>query len=147
MHPNVTKAVVRLQTSLRITKNPRKAEQTEEALNLLLNQPNNTAAPPILIRNAMSEASKKLTTRQRLFAVHRERELRQQTDESRIGTLAFELQDFVEYDVRSADRPYLRLALQGLGAEEIARGLNLPIDRTRERLSRARSAAYPLWIN
>jgi hypothetical protein len=146
MHPNVTDAVASLQARLRTCRSIRAAEHTEEALDLLLNQPNNNAPPYRQIRNAISEAGKKLANRARLLTEARMRELTAFGSNGLEGFLEIELTDFVGRGVVAADGPLLAAAMRGGGAEEIACDLGIPIARARERLSRARGRAFPLWF-
>lgn len=147
MHKNVTHAVMRLQARLRAPRSHRVAEQTEEALNLLLNQPENSSEPHRQIRNALSEAGKKLRRRSRLLDAHHERPPSSRPSDGLDAVLALELRDFVDRAVRPLDRPLLRQALAGAGAEGVATEFGIPLDRARERLSRARTRALPLWLN
>lgn len=152
MHKNVADAVMRLQRRLDNLPNSDAAEQTEQALDLLLNQPDNRAPPTRQIRNALSEARKKLKRRKQLL----------ETPEAKAGAIALtsssramglewllqiEIEDFINRMVAQSDRRLLREALSGVGAEGIAAELGIRIARARERLSRARARAFPLWIN
>lgn len=147
MHKNVTHAVMRLQARLRAPGSHYAAEQTEEALNLLLNQPENSFEPDRQIRNALSEAGKKRRRRARLLEAHFEHLATTRPSDAPDAILALELRDFIDRAVRPLDRPLLRQALTGAGAEGVAAELGIPIDRARERLSRARARALPLWLN
>lgn len=147
MHLNVTHAVARLQARLRTSGGLRAEQQTEEALDLLLNQPNNSAAPHRQVRNAVSEAGKKLANRARLLTDERKRALMSAGSSGQEAILALELADFIERGVAPADAPLLAAAMTGGGAEDIAGELGIPLARARERLSRARTRAFPLWLN
>ena len=152
MHKNVTDAVMRLQRRLKNLSNPDAAEQTEQALDLLLNQPDSGAAPTWQIRNALSEARKKLSRRKELLETPQAKAAVIALTSSSRGPglewlLQLEIEDFIERMVARSDRRLLREALSGAGAEGIAAELGIPIARARERLSRARARAFPIWIN
>lgn len=147
MHPNVTHAVMRLQARLRTSRGLRAEQQTEEALDLLLNQPHNSAAPHRQVRNAVSEAGKKLANRARLLTDERKLALMSATGGGQEAILALELADFIERGVAPGDTHLLAAAMTGGGAEDIAGKCRIPLARARERLSRARSRALPLWLN
>lgn len=147
MHPNVTDAVMRLQARLRNLRTLRSAERIEEALDLLLNQPDNNATAHRQIRNALSEAGKKLANRARLLTDERKRALMALDGSGQTGFLEIELIDFLERGTVAGDRSLLRIAMRGGGAEEIANELGIPVARARERLSRARARAFPRWFN
>lgn len=147
MHQNVTVAVMRLQARLRATTSHRAAAQTEHALDLVLNQPDNRAEPQRQVRNALSEAGKKAMRRAHLLTDERKLGLFANAGNGLDGILRFELEDFIACDVPPADRPLLAAALAGGGAEAIAETYGIPVERARERLSRARARAYPRWLN
>lgn len=147
MHPNVTHSVMRLQARLRTARGAYVEHQTEEALDLLLNQPLNSAAPHRQVRNAVSEAGKKLANRARLLTDDRKRALMSAGGSGQEAILALELADFIARGVAPADAPLLAAAMTGGGAEDIADELDIPLARARERLSRARTRAFPLWLN
>lgn len=147
MHPNVTHAVMRLQARLRTSRGLRAEQQTEEALDLLLNQPHNSAAPHRQVRNAVGEAGKKLANRARLLTDERKRALMSAGGSGQEAVFAIELADFIDRGVAPGDTPLLAAAMTGGGAEDIAGMYRIPLARARERLSRARSRALPLWLN
>jgi hypothetical protein len=147
MHSNVTHAVARLQARLQTSRGLRAEQQTEEALDLLLNQPLNSAAPHRQIRNAVSEAGKKLANRARLLTDERKQALMSAGGSGQEAFFALELADFIARGVADADAPLLAAAMNGGGAEDIAGELGIPLARARERLSRARKRAFPLWLN
>jgi len=148
MNKNVTAAVARLQAMLGRTSAQRSSDLIDEALNYLLNQPDNIKPPHVQARNALREARRKLTVRGELMGAHLEREHRAtgapQRDFEHAKT---ELRDFIAALPKPTDRPLLRIAMAGGGAETIARQFDIKLASARERLSRARSRAWPLWIN
>jgi hypothetical protein len=147
MHQNVTIAVARLQLRRRRVRGSFAVEQAEEAMDLLLRNPERSAAPPILMRNALTEARRKLLKRQQLLTEYHEMVEAGGVVASAAGIVGYELKEFIKDDVRTADAPLLKVALAGGSAEEIARVQSIPIQRARERLSRARARAHELWIN
>jgi hypothetical protein len=145
MNKHVTVAVRRLQRRLRTASSFYIEQQLEEALNLLLNNPDKKATPEALIRDAMREASRKLKRRQELFEAFRIRIARLPRHGHRPSPTRFEVEAFVAQDVEVRDRPLLKVALAGGSAPEIARLLRIPEARAAERLSRARARAFKRW--
>jgi hypothetical protein len=143
---NVTKAVALLQARTR-TRDPWRAEQAEEALNFLLSKPDRTGDPQRLVRNALAEASKKLRRRAKIFTenIDRIQMVNGQANDG-LGTLRFDLTNLIRRGGFNArDRSLLSRALDGSEAEDIAQELQIPIQRARERLSRARARAQQVW--
>lgn len=152
MHHHVTKAVMRLQRRLDRLPNDYCAEQCEQALHLLLNHPDNAAEPSRQVRNALSEARRKLVRRDELRQSPRGKAALRLLATSTRGEgldwlVGIEIDDFLDRMASVADRRLLRHALSGAGAEGVAAELNLSVERARERLSRARARAFKHWIN
>jgi len=146
MNDNVTKAVMRLQARLDRTSNPWRAEQAEEALNILLSQPDRDGDPQHLMRNALADASKKLKRRTKILAEYTNmvQVLSDQASDG-FGILLVEVTDLVNRGLSAADQALLGLFLDGAEANEIANDLQLPVARVRERLSRTRARARAAW--
>ena len=146
MTPDVTQAVARLQACLRRTSKLHRAQLVEEALDILLAKPNRTGKPWHLVRNALSDAAKKLRARALLDATYAERVRASAAGTGDgLGALSVELADFVDRGIPEPHRTMIRLVAQGSGAEEIAVRENIPLPRARERLSRSRSFAVREW--
>jgi hypothetical protein len=156
MNQEVTVAVLRLQDSLlRGRLNPWRAEQTEEALNGLLSNPQRTGNPFHLERNAMSDARKKLVRRAALIA---DRDRTDGTmadqgtgqtvpDRDSYETLRHDVVDSIERTSSEADRQILAIAIDGGTAADVAEVLRIPYDIAKVRLSRARQRARLAWCS
>jgi hypothetical protein len=119
-----------------------RTEQAEEALNLLLAQPERQGDPKYLVRNALADARKKLSRRAEILNLHGSEIdwLEEETSDDFAGLL-IETTDFLTHCLDPADRALLELACCGEAADAIATRFGLPIARVREELSRARARA------
>lgn len=147
MNENMTEAVVRLQKRIRNSSSLTDEDRADEALNLLLNKPDRSKPPHHLERNMLSEATKKLARRAELMTEERQSSLMSVGGDGTRGTLVFELRDFLGRDLNADDGALLMALLEGDDAEEIALALGVPVERVRERLSRARARAAPRWFH
>jgi DNA-directed RNA polymerase specialized sigma24 family protein len=148
MHPHVVAACTVLYRRIARTQsfNQWQTDQAEEALNELVNNPDRSAPPAFQVRNALSNASKKLQRRSEL-------------DERFFPSLSFGLdravgEDAAEYrldiaavlcSIPSSERNLLELVATGADSYDIADEVGLSVQRVRERLSRARARARALW--
>lgn len=148
MHPHVVQACEALQCSIARTSGYSQwlTDQAEEALTELVNNPLRCAPPSHQIRNARSNASKKL-------------KLRSDLEETFLATMSFGHDRAVNqtiaenmHDIEAvmsrlslAERQLLELSADGDEAEEIAQKLGVSAQRVREQLSRARRHARDLW--
>lgn len=115
-------------------------EQAEEALTEMLRHPDRTGNPHHLVRNALSNAKKKLNRRN---ARH------QRPDPAlRWGAGGPESADFAEVEIidlvnrlSESDQEVLTPLIEGRDADQIAEILGHSVFRTRKRISRARSRA------
>lgn len=147
MNTNMTQAVVRLQKRIRNSSSLSDEDRADEALNLLLNKPERSKLPHHLERNMIGEATKKLARRDELMTEERQASLMSVGGDGTLGTLTFELRDFFERDLSADDGSLLTAVLEGDDAEDIALAVGLPVERVRERLSRARARAAPRWFH
>lgn len=148
MHPHVVEACVTLQRRIARTQgyNQWLTDQAEEALTELVNNPDRSDPPAHLIRNALSNASKKLNRRGDLEEAFLPT-LTFGSDRPTYSNTAENIIDVgrVLHSMPAASRSLLELAADGSEAEELADELGLPTQRVRERLSRARNQARKLW--
>jgi hypothetical protein len=149
MHPNVAKAceildarIARFQWS-----NYHLTEQAELALNELAAHPNRSDPPEHLVRNALSNARKKLMRREKLMDRFSpmlnygiDREVRDDTLPELEQHVAAVSAALSESDVR-----VLETAALTEDSHDLAKVLKLPVKRASERLSRARRRAAQAW--
>lgn len=156
MNENVTVAVLRLQDSLlRGRLQPWRAEQTEEALNYLLSQPDRTGNPFHLERNALSDARKKLQRRAGLFAeniavldIMAEGGSTSETSEGEgYDVLRADVIDSIRRTSSAADQEILAIALDGGAPDDVAEALGVSYEIAKVRLSRARQRARGAWAS
>lgn len=149
MHPHVVSACAALYQRLARTQsfNQWETDRAEEALTELVNNPDRSDPPAHQIRNALSNASKKLRRRSEMDAYF-------------FPNLQFGIDRAVPHDsvenaldiasvlsrMPRAERRLLELAASGAESDDIAVELGLPVQRVRERLSRARRRARTLWM-
>ena len=154
MNENVTVAVLRLQDSLlRGRLQPWRAEQTEEALNYLLSQPDRTGKPFHLERNAMSDARKKLQRRAALFAdniavldIMAEGGATGETSSGEAyDVLRADVIDSIRRTSNAADQAILAIALDDGAPDDVAEALGVSYEIAKVRLSRARQRARGAW--
>ncbi|MES2096820.1 MAG: hypothetical protein V4459_08660 [Pseudomonadota bacterium] len=154
MNDDLTEAVLRLQGSLmRGRLQPWRAEQTEEALNGLLSQPDRTGNPFHLERNAMSDARKKLQRRAALFTEHigeidvmaEDGSTSETSDGEAYDVLRADVIDSVRRRSTAADREILGIALDGGSPGDVAEALGVSYEVAKVRLSRARQRARTAW--
>lgn len=148
MHPNLIKACAMLQKRIARyeTVNHWLTEQAEEALNELVTRPNLTGEPNHLVRNALSNARKKLKRREALMDYHSpnitfgvDRAITDALPQAEFDLLA------VINHLPEQDRRLLEFVAADLDAVKIAALVQLPVQRTRERISRARNRARIAW--
>ncbi|WP_207002091.1 hypothetical protein [Trinickia mobilis] len=148
MHANVVKACAMLQKQVARYQgyNFWLADRAEEALNELVGNPHRTEPAPHQVRNALSNASKKLKRRQQLMEEFFPT-LDFGVDCSICGHTFDVLHDIGKLTARLAvaDKVLIEAVADGSDATEIAERLSLPVPRTRENLSRARARARALW--
>lgn len=154
MNDQMSAAVLRLQGSLMSGRlQPWRADQTEEALNILLGKPHRTGEPFHLERNALSDARKKLERRADLLANRiAELDVMAETGWSCEGdsrqpfeVLRGDVVDLIRRTSSKPDSAVLKIALEGGGAAEVARELGLSYEVAKVRLSRARKRARKAW--
>ncbi|WP_176050837.1 sigma factor-like helix-turn-helix DNA-binding protein [Burkholderia sp. BCC1644] len=147
MHPHVVEACAALYRRIARTQgfNHWLTDQAEEALTELVNNAQRSAPPPHLVRNALSNASKKLKRRSVLedeflhsLSFGSDRPINHSIAESGLDIEA------VLSRMPTAERTLLELSADGADAGEIALEIGLPVQRVRERLSRARARARAL---
>ena len=148
MHTHVVEACAALQRRIARYQsyNPWLTDQAEEALNELVSNPDRQDPPAHLIRNALSNASKKLKRRSDLgdkFFPTRsfgsDRAAYQTTTENVIDV------GLVLSSMPPEHRTLLELAMDGAEADDMSEEMKLPVQRVRERLSRARAHARRVW--
>ena len=148
MHPHVVVACSALYRRIARTQgfSPWMTDQAEEALTELVNNPQRSDPPAHLIRNALSNASKKLKRRSELgdkflpsLSFGSDRPVFKNTAENVIDV------ESVLSCLPTAQRTLLELAADGADVDEMADELGFPVPRVRERLSRARAQARKLW--
>lgn len=154
MNEDVTVAVLRLQDSLlRGRLQPWRAEQTEEALNYLLSQPDRTGNPFHIERNAMSDARKKLQRRAALFAenvavldIMAEGGPTSETSNGEgYDVLRADVIDSIRRTSTTSDQGILAIALDGGASDDVAEALGVSYEIAKVRLSRARQRARGAW--
>lgn len=135
-----------------------RAEQADEALDELAAHPERVGEPSLLVRNALSNARKKLQRRQAirervLLGPLPERPGRVMRPGRFLPTVTwtssgYDIDAYAAIDLlqslanlRPADRILLEMVGDGFEAAEMAAMLHLPVQRVRERLSRARARA------
>jgi DNA-directed RNA polymerase specialized sigma24 family protein len=149
MHPHVVSACAALYQRIARTQsfNQWETDRAEEALTELVNNPNRSDPPAHQVRNALSNASKKLRRRAEMDAYF-------------LPNLQFGIERAIPHDIAEsaldiasvlsrmpgAERMLLELAATGADSDDIAVELGLPVQRVRERLSRARRRARTLWM-
>jgi hypothetical protein len=144
MHVDVATAIASMQSlvSRYESNNYWRAEQAEEALNILLLQPERQGNPRYLARNALADAAKKLKRR---AAQTSDPELAPDWIKNQVTDglefLLIETADLLSRRLNPRDRALLAQAYRGISLDEMAQSLRLPIARIRERLSRARLRA------
>lgn len=119
-------------------------EQAELALSEMVAHPDRTGNAHHLVRNALSNARKKMGRRAQLAGRH-VRTVPWATGQTLCqgGEARVDLFDLIA-SLPTNDRRLLELSAQGLKAGEIGDLLALPVQRVRERLSRARGRARGL---
>lgn len=148
MHPHVVEACAMLhkQVARYQRYNHWLTERAEEALVELVGNPERTDPPPHQVRNALSNASKKLKRRHELMDEFSPT-LTFGIDRPVLHLAAESIHDIesVVSRMSSEDRSLIEAAADESGAEELAEQLCVPVQRARERLSRARARARALW--
>lgn len=148
MHPHVVEACAALSRRIARTQgyNQWLTDQAEEALTELVNNPDRPDPPAHQIRNALSNASKKLKRRSELGEAFLPT-LSFGSDRAAYSTTAENIIDVrrVLDAMQGMPRALLELAADGADADEIGDEIGLPAQRVRERLSRARAEARKLW--
>lgn len=148
MHPHVVEACAALYQRIAHTQgfNQWQTDQAEEALTELVNHPNRSDPPAHQVRNALSNASKKLKRRAQLeqyfspaMSFGSDRAVQAQTIENTLDIAS------VLSRMSSLECSLLELAANGADANDIAAELGLSVHRVREQLSRARANARALW--
>jgi len=160
MHPHVVQACEALHSSIARTSGFSQwlTDQAEEALTELVNNPHRCDPPAHQIRNARSNASKKLKLRAGLEETFLQPlpcgKSKDANDSLTFGcdravnhTIAEHALDIEAVMARllPTERHLLELAADGQEAEEIALLLGVSEQRVREQLSRARLHARKLW--
>lgn len=149
MHAHVVMACAALHKRIARTQglNQWLTDQAEEALTELANNPHRDAPPSHLLRNALFNASKKLKRRSSLedeflpsLSFGTDRPIYHSIAESGLDIEA------VLSRMPAAERTLLERAADGADAVTIALEMGLPVQRVRERLSRARARARALWM-
>jgi DNA-directed RNA polymerase specialized sigma24 family protein len=147
MHPHVVAACTALYRRIARTQsfNQWQTDQAEEALNELVNNPDRSDPSAFQVRNALSNASKKLQRRSELderffpsLSFGLDRAVRDDAAEHRLDIVV------VLSRIQSSERNLLELAATGADAYDIADEVGLPVQRVREQLSRARARARAL---
>ncbi len=119
-----------------------RTEQAEEALNILLARPTSSADTGYLVRNALSDARKKLVRRAAIYGTHAPAiDWLENQSHDDFEALLVETTDLLVRCLDPQDQCLLELAFVGAAANELAKASHLPVPRARERLSRARTRA------
>lgn len=148
MHPHVVQACAALYSRIARCQgfDHWSTDQAEEALNELVANPHRPDPPAHQVRNALSNASKKLQRRSALmdeFSPTLTFGIDVPTNHS-IAESAHDIHAVLPR-LSASERQIIELAADGSDAEDIAGQLGTPVQRSRERLSRARARARSLW--
>lgn len=117
-------------------------ERIERALDEILRNPHKTSPPAFQVRSAIANAAKVIAGRRRLAPPISTDSPGVEVDEEEGGYLAVEVMHWLgTASVTVAERAILRGLANGEDAETLAASRGVPVERMREKISRARKSA------
>lgn len=150
---DVQAAVRSLQQPIDVTKTSLDSfelDRTDRALDELIRNPAKTGSPIGLARSARANALKVVRSRAATTEfsldedLHAEKRTRAESAAAYDPMVEFETLDWLAStpSVTTGQRRLLTALADGCDADDIARAMGAPVQRMRERISRARTAAY-----